>query len=203
MCQISQWSLRILEIIWHMTKSGLESTEWQFWRRRGRRKDISLIGIFGYLIIPFLVVPNYQYWSTSQKSWVFFLTQSLESWQLFASKYKIAASHFKCHIISLQKSRAHLKNVAIVSDVQWHHYTAFCQRSRWRMTGSPCHLGSGPSGTHQVTASSFLSCHTTSPQLWAPVLRTTICLDRSRMRDQLLGQENQTSNQLPKDISCF
>lgn len=28
-----------------------------------------------------------------------------------------------------------------MSDVQWHHYTAFCQRPSWQMTGSPCPPG--------------------------------------------------------------
>lgn len=50
------------------------------------------------------------------------------------SKYKIAGSHFKCHILSLQRSRAHLRNPAIVSDGQWHQQTAYCQHPGWQMT---------------------------------------------------------------------
>lgn len=50
------------------------------------------------------------------------------------SKYKRAGSHFKCHILFLRRSWAHLKNSAIVSDGQWHQQTAYCQHPGRQMT---------------------------------------------------------------------
>lgn len=77
------------------------------------------------------------------------------------------------------------------------------QADKWQSI-SHCHLGSGPPGTSEAQPA-FSSLATTFLQLWTRVCTAT-CPDRSRMRDQLLGlfsfqgQENQTGNQLPKDI---
>ena len=82
-----------------------------------------------------MVPPNYQDRAIPNRVGFSFLPklQIIGSCSL-TSKYKIELSHFKRHILLLQKSRAHLKNSAIVSDGQWHQQTAFCQHPGWQMT---------------------------------------------------------------------
>lgn len=134
---ISQWSLRLPEIIWHVTKPGWEIMESQFWRKKGERGKIFLtqtyLNIWSFLPQGcHLIINTGQLHNKVRFS--FLLKLQIIGSSSLTSKYKIAALHFKCHILLLQRNRAHLKNSAIVSDGQWHQQTAYCQHPGWQMT---------------------------------------------------------------------
>lgn len=115
------------------------------------------------------------------------------------SKYKIAGFHFKCHILSLRRSRAHLRNPAIVSDGQWHQQTVYCQHPGWQMTITM----PPPPGIWAMWDPVSHSQLVPHLQLRTPGFCSTACTDRPSTRTRLFsfqGRENQTGNPFPWDF---